>query len=162
MTSKDAIKSNFDLCNMILTQYVSDFTDEELMKRSTPGTNHIAWQLGHIISSCNQILVSCGLEAAPLADGVAEAYTKETATSDDPAKFHRKEQYLKWLDEQNTATLAALDAMPEADLDKPTPESMRAFRATVGDVLIMLGAHLLMHAGQFVPLRRQLNKPVLI
>jgi hypothetical protein len=38
---------------------------------------------------------------------------------------------------------------------------MRQYAPTVGIVLMLLGSHGLMHAGQFVPIRRKLGKPPL-
>jgi hypothetical protein len=38
---------------------------------------------------------------------------------------------------------------------------MRAYAPTVGAALTMLGAHPMMHAGQFVTVRRKLGKPIL-
>ena len=62
------------------------------------------------------------------------------------------------LPEINTAlTLSnpAIDATPDKDLDNPGPEEMRQYAPTVGSVLLLLGSHWLMHAGQFVPIRRK-------
>jgi len=59
------------------------------------------------------------------------------------------------------ATLAAIDATPESSLDQPGPESMREYAPTVSAALLILGTHWLMHAGQFVPIRRKLGKPAL-
>jgi hypothetical protein len=63
---------------------------------------------------------------------------------------------------QREATLAALTAAPEADLGKPTPESMREYAPTVGVAFNVVGIHTMMHAAQFVAVRRKLGKPVLI
>ena len=49
-------------------------------------------------------------------------------------------------------------AIPETKLDDPGPEPMREYAPTVAVVLTMLGAHWLMHAGQFVAVRRKLGK----
>ncbi len=38
---------------------------------------------------------------------------------------------------------------------------MREYAPTVGVVLMLLATHFLMHAGQFVPIRRKLGKPPL-
>ena len=97
-----------------------------------------------------------------LPDGFVESYTKETSTSDDPAKFHKMDQYKQWMSQQREATLAALETMPEADLDKPTAESMKDYAPTVGIAFNLVGIHYMMHASQWVPIRRQLGKPVLI
>jgi hypothetical protein len=53
------------------------------------------------------------------------------------------------------------EATPEAELDAPAPEPMRRRMPSVGVVLMMLGSHWLVHAGQFVPIRRKLGKPPL-
>jgi hypothetical protein len=83
------------------------------------------------------------------------------AACDDPAKFATKTEYLALLDEAKAASLAAVDATPESDFDRPGPESMREYAPTVGVVLLLLGSHVLMHVGQFVPIRRRLGKPAM-
>ena len=162
MIPKDVIKNTIDMAHRILTTYLSDLSDEDLMVRAVPGANHISWQLGHLIASENKMMSDAGFDMPKLPDGFAEAYTKETSTSDDRAKFHSKEQYLKWLDEQRTGTLALLDKTSESDMGKATPEAMHAYAPTVSAAFNMIGIHVLMHVGQFVPVRRKLDKPVLI
>ena len=66
------------------------------------------------------------------------------------------------MQEQRAATFAALDALADADLDKESPEAMRAYCPKVADVFNLIGIHLVMHAAQWVPLRRKLGKPILI
>jgi hypothetical protein len=58
--------------------------------------------------------------------------------------------------------LAALESFPEAELDSPAPESLRSFCPTMGHVFSLIANHPLMHAGQFVVVRRQLGKPIVI
>ena len=60
------------------------------------------------------------------------------------------------------ATLAALDATPDEVLDNPSPQRMRDYAPTVGAVFALMAAHELMHAGQFVPVRRMLGKQIKI
>ena len=162
MTAKDVIKNTINMGHEILTTYISDLSDEDLMVRSVPGINHIAWQLGHLISSENEMLTKAGFSMPKLPAGFAESYTKETSASDDASKFHKKDDYLKWMEEQRAGTLAALDAVSDGDLDKPAPESMRAYAPTIGSVFNMIGVHETMHAPQFIPVRRLQGKPVLI
>jgi hypothetical protein len=161
MTPKELIKSTIDTCHGVLTAYLSDLSDAELMVRAVPGANHIAWQLGHLIVSENG-LSEAGFAMPSLPEGLAAAYTKETSNSDDPAGFHTKVQYLAWLEQQRSATLAALKALPEDDLDQPSPESCREYAPTIGVMFNMIGVHEMMHAAQFVAVRRKLGKPVLI
>ena len=51
MNAKDAIRSTMDLSLTVLNSYVSDLSDADLLRRPAPGCNHLAWQLGHLISS---------------------------------------------------------------------------------------------------------------
>jgi hypothetical protein len=161
MTAKDLLRQIIERAHAITRSYVEDLTDAQLLVRSVPGSNHIAWQLGHMIGGVRRMLTALGHEAPALPEGFAAAYTRETADSDDPAKFLAKSQYLALLDQMKAASLSAVDATQENQLDAPGPEPMRQYAPTVGVVLMLLGTHLLMHAGQFVPIRRKLGKPPL-
>ena len=44
----------------------------------------------------------------------------------------------------------ALDAVTDAELDVPSPESVRSFAPTVGSTFLLAGNHYLMHAGQSI------------
>ena len=163
MNAKDAIRSSGNLSMMVLKSYISDLEDAELLKRPAKGCNHIAYQLGHLIGSEAQLLemVAPGKGVA-LPEGFAEAHSKENAGDDNPAHFHDKATYLELFDNVREATLAALDAYPESDLDQEAPEEMRSFCPTMGDVFTLIATHPMMHAGQFVIVRRQLDKPILM
>lgn len=161
MTAKDVIRHVVELCHMVTREYLGELTDEQLLVRSVPRANHIAWQLGHLVSSDHQMLTLLGHTLPGLPEGFAEAHTPETASSEDPAKFFKKSEYLPLMDKMKAATLAAIEATPEADLERPAPEALRSYAPTVAAALTLLGAHWLMHAGQFVPIRRKLGKPPL-
>jgi uncharacterized damage-inducible protein DinB len=102
-----------------------------------------------------------GYSAPALPEGFAEAHSKEAAACDDPARFCTKSQYLAMMDQMKAATLAAIAATPESKLDDAAPEPMREYAPTVGAVLLLMGNHWMMHAGQFVPIRRKLGRPPL-
>lgn len=161
MNAKEAIKANIEMCHMVTTSWIGDFSDADIMVRPVPEANHAAWQLGHLISSEHNMVSSMGHDMPELPDGFAESHSKEAATADDPGKFLSKDEYAALMSKMNAATLAALDATPEADLDKPAPESLREIVPTVGATFNLVGIHPLMHGGQFVVLRRKLGKPVL-
>jgi hypothetical protein len=163
MNAKDAIKNTFNLSLTVLKSYVSDLTDAELLRRPGPGCNHLAWQLGHLISSECGLLNGIQPGSAPeLPAGFAEKHGKENASSDDPAQFCTKQEYLDLLGRVNAASMAVLDAYPEANFDQPAPENLRNMFPTMGHVFLLIASHPMMHAGQFVPVRRALGKPVLI
>ncbi len=158
MTAKEVIRQLVEFCHLVTRGYLDDLTDKDLFVRTVPGANHIAWQLGHLLAGEHQMLTGLGHQAPPLPPGFTEAHTKETAASDDPAKFFKKADYLGLMDKMKAASLAAIDATPDHTLDQPGPESMREYAPTVAAVLTLLGTHWLMHAGQFVPIRRKLGR----
>jgi hypothetical protein len=161
MGPKEVIRSNVEFGHTITRAYVGDLADRELLVRPVPGANHTAWQLGHLIVGTQHMLTGLGHQSPALPDGFAAAHSRETAASDDPAHFAAKVEYLRLADEMKAASLAAIAATPESQLDAPGPESMRQYAPTVGSALLLLGNHWLMHAGQFVSIRRKLGKPIL-
>jgi uncharacterized damage-inducible protein DinB len=159
MTAKDVIRQVVEFCHMVTRGYIEDLADRDLFLRVVPKANHIAWQLGHLLAADCEMLAQIGHKPPALPAGFAEAHTKETAASDDPGRFFKKSEYLGLMEKTQAATLAAIDATPEQDLDQPAPEAMRGYAPTKAAVLTLLGTHWLMHAGQFVPIRRKLGKP---
>jgi hypothetical protein len=163
MNAKDAIRETLNTSMLVLKSYVSDLTDAELLTRPGPGCNHIAWQLGHLINS------ECGLmnmirpgSAPELPAGFGERHGKDAAGVNDPAKFETKERYLELFELVNAAFLKLLDDYPEADFALPAPENFRSMFPTMASMFILTATHPMMHAGQFVPVRRALGKPVVI
>ncbi len=163
MNTKDAFRSSMDISLFVLMQYVSDLSDDELMRRPAEGCNTLAWQLGHLINSEVGLLSAvCPGKAAELPAGFAEQHSKDKAQSNDPAGFLKRQEYVDLFQKVRAATVKALEEMPEAEFDQPSPEGLRKRFPTVGSVFTLIGVHPMMHAGQFVVVRRQLGKPVLI
>jgi hypothetical protein len=104
------------------------------------------------------MLGGLGQPAPALPPGFEENHSKETSCSDSPSKFATKDIYVDLATKTKAASLAAIDAIPDSKLDDPGPEQMREYAPTVAAVLTMLGTHWLMHAGQFVAVRRKLGK----
>ncbi|TWT77548.1 DinB superfamily protein [Posidoniimonas polymericola] len=163
MNAHDALKRSAAMSAMVIGKYTEDLSDAELLTRPAAGCNHLAWQLGHLISSECQLLDGVCPGAAPeLPAGFAENHSKEAAASDDPSQFCTLAEYQQLQAKVREATAAAIDKLSAEDLDQPGPEHMRDFCPTVGDMLLLIASHPLMHAGQFVPVRRALGKPVVI
>lgn len=159
MDSRAAIKLSLTMGDMVAMGYLSDLSDAELMLRPHPGCNHLNWQVGHLILSENRLLnQAVPGSLPPLPSGFAEKYAKETAGSDDARNFATKEELLQVYQEQRAGTLGVLDRLSETDLDHPTGIP---YAPTTGAVLSLQGSHWLMHAGQWVIVRRQLSKPAM-
>lgn len=163
MDAKDVIRMSIASSDQILNAYLKDLSDDELRLRPIEGMNAIAWQLGHLISSERSMVEAIKPGSSPgLPEGFDQAHSRDTADSADPAKFRSKDEYLRLFDAQRKATLAVLDGLQDAELDRPAPERMRSMFPTVGAVMLLTGNHVLMHVGQFVAVRRKLKKPVAI
>ena len=159
MSIATQIKHELNLPAFVVQGYLGDLNDEDLMRRPAPNANHIAWQLGHLIASehnLNNMVCPDSMPALP--EGFAEKHDKETATSDDQSAFCTKDEYLKLMEEQRAGTLALLDRLTDEELEKSAPDDIQKFGATVGAVIAGQSAHWMMHAGQWVIVRRQLGK----
>ncbi len=159
----DAIKSAFTLSDMVLTSYVSDMTDEELMNRPGTGCNHIAWQLGHLISSeanlINMVKEGAGMQ---LPDGFADAHSKETCGSDDASGFCSRDEYLDLYAKTRENSLSVIGGLSADELKAEGPEAFKQMCPTIESMLMLIASHPMMHVGQFVPVRRALDKPIVI
>jgi hypothetical protein len=147
----------------MVSMYLSDLSDADLLVRPAPSANHIAWQLGHVIAA-EPALVRMALPDAAYPDlpaGFAEQHTKETAAAESPRGFKTRAEYLDVFKKVRDATLANLGKLSDADLDRPTEGKMAQFAPTLGAMLLLVSNHTLMHAGQFTVVRRKLGKPVL-
>ncbi len=163
MTAKDAIKYALNANHQLMTSFVGDLSDADLVTRPVPGANHIAWQLGHLINAEATFFVPSlpGGKAVELPQGFAEQHGKDTASSDSKTGWKTKAEYLDLFNKVRAATLAALDRASDADLDKPTSGRLAQLAPTVGALFLLIANHEMMHAGQFSVLRRKLGKPVL-
>lgn len=160
MNAIDAIKGSLGMAEMLGMLYISDLDDSELMQRPHPKCQHINWQIGHLILSEHQMVQPVVGDAMPdLPEGFAQQYSKETIGSDSQQDFATKDALLAAYKEQRAATLAALDASSEADLEKPTGIE---YAPTRGSVFSLLSSHWLMHCGQWVIVRRNNDKPIVM
>jgi uncharacterized damage-inducible protein DinB len=157
---KDVIRYTLGASDMIVNAYVGDLSDDDFHATPFEGGNPIAWQLGHILVAERSWVE--GLEPGscpPLPDGFAAAHAKETSAPNPFPRKYSKDDYLTAWQAQRAATSAVLDGLADEQLDGASGVD---FAPTVAALLNMAGVHALMHAGQFVALRRKLGKPVVI
>lgn len=160
MQTRDAIKIELTTAEMVAKAYLDDLSDAELMRRPHPECNHLNWQVGHLVASEHALMdkfVPGGMP--PLPEGFAAKYDKSKAASDDASQFAAKDELMAAYRTQRDATLKALDQVKEEELGKETGIS---YAPTLAALYIMQGSHWLMHCGQWVIVRRQLGKPVVI
>jgi DinB superfamily len=156
MNTKDAIRQNIDFAQMVASGYLQDLTDEEMMRRPCPQSNHIKWQVGHLISAEHNLIDKAAPGCMPpLPEGFADRYAKEKSSVDDPAAFDSKDNLLAAAETQRAGTLAALEKIDEGEFDKETGIE---YAPTIGHLFSLQGSHWMMHAGQWAVIRRQLGR----
>lgn len=141
---------------------LADFSDADMLVRPTPGANHAAWQLGHLTAAEFSMIdkVAPGI-LSPLPEGFAAKFSKETAASNDPAAFLKKDEILAVLEKNRSATAKWVKGLSEADFGQPSPVTLGGMCPTLGHLILLLESHVTMHVGQFQVIRRKLGKPVL-
>jgi hypothetical protein len=162
MKAKDALKLGLTSTQNLVGWYVGDLTDHELTVRPVPNANNIAWQLGHLIEG--EVGLGSALPGATypeLPSSITGQYDKKTASSSPAGGYLTKSQYLELFNKMRTATLANVDRLSDADLDKPNVGEMAKYAPLYADLIVLMANHVLMHAGQFTVVRRALNKPIL-
>lgn len=161
MDIKQAIRASLGQADFLVNGYLEDITPAELLARPCEGGNHIAWQLGHLIAAERYLVEQAVPGKMPaLPEGFAERHKKDTAASDDPAAFLKKEEYVALAKQIRAATLQIANDLPAADFDKPVTK-VPPFVKTVGELFLFLGPHWIMHAGQWAVIRRVLGRPPL-
>lgn len=162
MNAKDVVKIALTSTQDTLQMFVGDLTDEELTKRPVPSANHIAWQLAHLTTAEKFLLDGelPGVQYPEIPAAIANLGNERTGKVDPPEGYLTKAQYLECFAKQRAATLAAVDKLSDADLDKPVKNAMAKYAPTLGALLILTANHTLMHGGQFTVTRRALGKPV--
>jgi DinB superfamily len=160
MGPKDVIRNTLDTSDFIIKAYVNDLSDEELRLVPVEGMHPIALQLGHLILAEQMLREMVAPASGPaLPDGFADAHDIKKPAGDSSG-FKSKEEYVKLWDEQRAATKAVLDRINDSDLGDNRGGKMPEWAPTVGAALNMAGLHAINHSGQFVAVRRKLNKPI--
>ena len=160
MDVRQAIASNLRQADFFIDAYLGDITPDEMMVRPVPGANHLAWQLGHLISSEHRLVERVAPGTMPaLPPNFAERHTKQTAASDKADEFFSKEEYLQTLKQVRASTLRVVEILSPTELDRPV-DKVPPMVKTAGQALLLIGGHWMLHAGQWALLRRKLGRSV--
>lgn len=162
MTIAQQIQGALAAPEMIVNAYLEDLTDEDLMLRPAPGMNHLNWQIGHLLEATYNMVEAVSPGSMPeLPAGLSEKYSRDQVENDDPTTFLTKAELMEIKEQQKQAISALLDKISDEELMQPAPEKWQMLGPTVGTILQMTGTHWVMHAGQWVAVRRQLGKKAL-
>ena len=163
MYAKDIITQSLDTSDHIARAYMADLDQKQMLERPAPGMNPIAWQIGHLLSVERKTIDGIKPGSCPaLPAGFDEAHGKEAGLSDDTSKYLPKDQYLSLFEAQRKATKEVLAGLSEAELSAEPANTFQGMCPTVGHIFNFMGSHVMMHVGQFVPVRRNAGKPIVI
>jgi hypothetical protein len=161
MNACKLVEQSLNFTQKTINGLLGDLSDAELLVRPVEGSNHIAWQIGHLIVSEQRIGSQLpGATFPELPAGFAEKHANQSSAQNAASGFATKDQYLELFNKTRAATLAVVAKLSDADLDKPAkgPGGI----SNLGGLLDLIGNHSMMHGGQFSVVRRKLGKPVLI
>lgn len=162
MDFKDSVRSLLSAADFLSGQYLADLTEAEILERPVPGANHIAWQLGHLIAAERHLVEAAAPGSMPeLPAGFAERHGRGKPVSDDPGNYLKKAEYLQLAKEIRAATLSALDRLTADDFDRPLEGRLPPWVKKSGDAFMTVGGHWILHAGQWVVVRRKLKRDVM-
>jgi uncharacterized damage-inducible protein DinB len=162
MNAHDPIREMLGTSRYVMSSYLQDLSDADLLVRPVPGAHHAAWQLGHLIVSERKMVEAIAPgHGVTLPAGFEEAHPKDAGHANASPGFS-KQAYQDLMQRQREKTLQALASFSAEDLSKPGPEAMRAYASRVGSIFSMVAGHELMHSGQIAVIRRVLGKPVVI
>jgi hypothetical protein len=160
MHAKDVIREALAFADMTTNMLLEGISDREMLVRSVPGANHIAWQYGHLIASEKQMIEMVKPNSMPpLPAGFEERYDTKNSQIPDETGWYSKADLQRLAAEQRAGTLKVLDSLSDKELAAPAPEMLRQIVPTSAGVFILVAGHWLNHTGQFTPVRRKLGKP---
>lgn len=167
MTPNELIAGAFRSGKHMVHRFVDDLTPDEWRRQPLPGTNSAAWIVGHLALVARRIAAGrLGVPEAELPAVDAEAATAFATTKQaaaDQSGLGDPAAWLKLFDECTDRCVAAVLAVPAADLAAPAPTptpGLLAPNSTYGDLLNLLaGHHVSLHVGQLTTIRRSLGKP---
>ena len=160
MSVAELLANNIRQSKGMIDSFLKDFSDEEMLFRPAKGANHATWQMGHLANSTRGMVTGCDPSVA-FAFEDDTRFGKSKAGIDDPAFFPKKKEIIDRFDSAMDVAADWVGKLSDTDMAKLSPERMKQFAPTFGNVAILLGSHPLMHIGQFSVMRRALGKPVL-
>src|SRR3954451_16976392 len=95
MTGIDAIRTSLRSTQQLVTWFLSDLSDADLLVRPVAGANHIAWQVGHLILSEPMLAKSVPGAAYPeMPANFATSHAQDRSTADGTEGYLTRAEYV--------------------------------------------------------------------
>ncbi len=165
MHTTQFIRHGLEFSGSTLLTFVEDMRDAPLTFPTPNGGNHPLWVLGHLaVAECMLIQTFALGRSNPLAHWMPFFGPNTTPTAD-PSAYPSLDEVIGAFKTTRAATLAALDSMSDADLDRPgkaVPPEMAQFFGNVGMCFVHTIYHSCIHTGQVTDARRAAGREPLL
>ena len=164
MTAVDFVKMTLEMSKGWVMGLAADAKDIATTVPTPNGGNHPLWCLGHLIYAEGNIVGKYAKgEANPVAEW-AELFDGGTTPLDDASQYPSYDELLAKFEEVRAATMAYVDTLSDADLDKPSHAEgdMAQWFGTIGACLAAIPIHFGFHGGQIADARRAAGKQPLM
>lgn len=161
MKATDVLAAMLEKNLGVVKMTLADFTDEEMMVRPAPQSNHPMWTLAHLAISEHYLIGQHNPNMPPLPEGFRDRYYGEAKESDQLSDFPGKQALLDLFETIRLATIAWVRGLPPERLSDENKALGHIF-PQVHDIIAMQSMHATMHLGQWQVVRRKLGKPVLM
>jgi len=135
---------------------IADMKDSPLTQPTTNGGNHPLWNLGHIVHSESNLLDGFILGKPNRFPELEADFAMGTTPSLDANRYPPMDELMARFEEIRSATLAHLETLSEADLDRKShaPEEFGEGFSTLAGCFTAMCIHPMFHAGQVADARR--------
>lgn len=164
MTAIDFIKLSLEMSKDWIMGLAADAKSVATTRPTPKGGNHPLWCLGHLVyAEGNLVHKYIKGEPNPMAEW-EELFGQGTTPLDDASKYPSYDELLGKFEAVRADTMALLDTLTDADLDKPSHAEgeVAQWFGTVGQCLAAIPIHYGFHGGQIADARRAAGLPPLM
>ena len=166
LTKADALKL-LDWVHGFTTRMIETWPADKAVFQTAPTDNHLLWTVGHLATTYGWFV---GLLTGSMAAGAAgalpanynELFGYKSAPKPSENDYPTLSEVRRHMDATYGQMVAALRAMPEADLGKPCAMDTGGFATSRLDAMLKACWHDGWHQGQLSNLRRALGLPAVM
>lgn len=160
---KDVILGQFQFGQVLFDKFTHDLSDADYFQIPTPGTNHVAWLLGHV--ACTEDWASGLVTGDPqrIPSTTHELFNSSSKAVADAGVYPTRKEIDELFQNSRANIVEVLKAFDDSRWDEPSPpEAPQEFFPTIGALWNLQGVHQFWHIGHITVCRVALGKkPVL-
>lgn len=155
MNTIDFIKHSLESSKGWGMGLLNDLQDIPTTQPTANGGNHALWIIGHLARGESNLLDGFILGKPNRFPELEDQFEMGTTPTDDASQYPAVEELLGKFEAVRAASLAHLETLSEADLDKKShaPEEFGQFFGTVGACYAAMCNHMSFHTGQLAVCR---------